>query len=70
MSREILLVQAQRGSVQGRIANHLRIARQRSGVLQPSGAFRRPNDVRKRRRAGALQNAAATFCTLDSPVNS
>lgn len=34
-------------------------ARQRPGVLQPSGAFRRPRDIRKRRRTGALQNAAA-----------
>jgi hypothetical protein len=33
--------------------------RQRFGVLQPSGAFRRPKDVRKRRRAGALQDADA-----------
>ena len=32
--------------------------RQRFGVLQPSGAFRRPGDVRKRRRTGAVQNAS------------
>jgi hypothetical protein len=30
-------------------------------VLQPSGAFRRPRDVRKRRRAGALQDAVAAM---------
>ena len=57
--------QAQRGSVQCRTIHHLRIARQRPGVLQPSGAFRRPSDARKRRRAGALQNAAATFGAQD-----
>jgi hypothetical protein len=34
-------------------------SRRRFGVLQPSGAFRRSGDVRKRRRAGALQDADA-----------
>jgi hypothetical protein len=34
-------------------------ARQRSGVLQSSGAFCGPMDVRKRRRTGALQDAHA-----------
>ena len=34
-------------------------SRQRSGVLQSSEAFRGPVNVRKRRRAGALQDAAA-----------
>jgi hypothetical protein len=46
-------------------------ARQRFGVLQPSGAFRRPEDARKRRRAGALQDAAALLsfpCINDHPV--
>jgi hypothetical protein len=43
-----------------------RSARQRLGVLQPSGAFRSLEDVRKRRRTGALQNARAAFvgCVL------
>jgi hypothetical protein len=34
-------------------------SRQRSGVLQPSGALREPEDARKRRRAAPLQNAFA-----------
>ncbi len=34
-------------------------ARQRPGVLQPSGALREPGDTQQRRRTGALQNAAA-----------
>jgi hypothetical protein len=36
-------------------------SRQRPGVLQPSGAFRRPSDTRKRRGTGALQDAHACF---------
>ena len=38
-------------------------ARQRFGVLQSSGAFRGPVDVRKRRRSGALQDAHAFIVT-------
>ena len=34
-------------------------SRQRPGVLQPSGAFREPEDARERRRPGALQDAPA-----------
>ena len=41
------------------MVNLVVLARERFGVLQPSGAFRGPVDVRKRRRAGALQNASA-----------
>jgi hypothetical protein len=37
----------------------LEASRQRLGVLQPSGAFREPENVRKRRRTGALQDAVA-----------
>ena len=40
--------------------------RQRFGVLQSSGAFRGPENVRKRRRTGALQDAAACFHPLVS----
>ena len=47
-------------------AQGLPAARQRFGVLQPSGAFRRPKDVRKRRRTGALQDAAASLHHLES----
>ena len=38
---------------------------ERFGVLEASGAFRRVGDVRKRRRAGALQDAVASF---DGPM--
>ncbi len=38
--------------------------RERFGVLQPSGALRRPVDVRKRRRAGAVQDAVALLMML------
>ena len=58
MSRAIQLIQAQRGSVS---LHGARTSRERPGVLQPSGAFRRPNDSRKRRRTGALQDASACF---------
>ncbi|MFM2141699.1 MAG: excinuclease subunit UvrA, partial [Verrucomicrobiota bacterium] len=34
--------------------------RERPGVLQPSGAFRGPEDARKRQRTGALQDAVAS----------
>ncbi|MBL9183979.1 MAG: excinuclease ABC subunit UvrA [Verrucomicrobiaceae bacterium] len=34
--------------------------RERPGVLQPSGAFRGPDDARKRQRTGALQDALAS----------
>jgi len=36
--------------------------RERPGVLQSSGAFRGPEDARKRQRTGALQDAAASNC--------
>ena len=41
-----------------------RTARQRFGVLQPSGAFRRTVHARKRRRSGALQDAHASLQPL------
>jgi hypothetical protein len=37
------------------------VVAKRLGVLQSSGALRWPGDVRKRRRAGALQNALASL---------
>lgn len=39
-------------------------SRQRPGVLQPSGALREPLYTRKRRRAGAVQNAIALIACL------
>ena len=41
-------------------------ARQRFGVLQPSGAFCRPTGLRNRRRTGALQDAASSIHPLVS----
>ncbi|WP_395746452.1 hypothetical protein [Prosthecobacter sp.] len=41
------------------LSTALEESRQRPGVLQTSGALRAPEDVRKRRRTGALQDAAA-----------
>ena len=52
------LSHAQRGSVRLQ-GDHM--SRERFGVLQPSGAFRGPDDTRKHRRAGALQDAVACF---------
>ncbi len=40
----------------------------RLGVLQPSGALRGPGDVRKRRRAGALQNALASLFIASAAI--
>jgi hypothetical protein len=41
------------------LSTALEESRQRPGVLQPSGALREPEDVRKRRRTGALQDTVA-----------
>ena len=40
------------------------MAHERFGVLQPSGAFRRPVNDRKRRRPGVLQDAHASLHPL------